>query len=130
MVLEGDNFDRFIYPIEIKDLLNGQGIPTGFLENSIREYNLTHNVLVDVNGASRPLLLYGSVDDDSNVYSDVVDGKCYLFDHVHNTIESELDYSEPLCQENMQALYRSLIEEGKKYVETRFTCRSNVLWVV
>ena len=68
MVLEGGNFDRFIYPIEIKDLLNGQGIPTGILENSIREYNLTHNVLVDVNGASRPLLLYGSVDDDSNVY--------------------------------------------------------------
>ena len=91
---------------------------------------MTHNVLVDVGGASRPLLLYGSVDDDSNVYSDVVEGKCYLFDHVQNMVESELDYSEPLCQENMQKLYRSLIEEGKKYVETRFTRRSNILWAV
>lgn len=115
--------------IEIRDLLNGVDIPSTFLENTLKEYNLTHNVLVDVEGSKKPLLLVGSLDDDSGVYPDVASCKCFQFDHLTNSVVQEVEYSEPYCHETMSELKAGMIEEGKKYVNSRFCSRSGFLFV-
>ena len=115
--------------IEIKDLLSGVEIPSSFLESTLKEYNLTNNVLVDVEGSKKPLLLVGSLDDERSVYPDVSNCKCFQFDHLSNTIVQEVEYSEPMCLEAMRELKADMVEEGTKYVNSRFCSRSGFLFV-
>lgn len=114
--------------IELKDLLGDVEIPPGPLRDTLKEYNLTNNVLVDVPNRKSPLLLVGSLDDDSDIYQDVLGQKCYHFDHLSNTVTEELEFEDSTCvNEQMAQLRRSLIDECRKYVERRFTSRSNGL---
>ena len=115
--------------IEIKDLLSGVDIPSTFLESTLKEYNLTHNVLVDVEGSKKPLLLVGSLDDERSVYPDVSNCRCFQFDHLTNAVVQEVEYSEPDCHETMRELKTGMVEEGNKYVNSRFCSRSGFLFV-
>lgn len=124
LLLKSPPGELYVVLEEIKDLLNGVDIPSSFLESTLKEYNLTNNVLVDVEGSKKPLLLVGSLDDDRSIYPDVSNCKCFQFDHLTNVVVQEVEYLEPDCHETMRELKAGMIEEGNKYVNSRFCSRS------
>ena len=83
-------------------------------------------MLVDVPNEKRPLLLVGSLDDETNVYQDVLKEKSYRFDHLHNSVTEEVSFEEtPVYSSRVLQLKKLLIDECRKYVERRFSSRSN-----
>lgn len=116
----------WIWFIEIKDLLEGKEIPSSFLESTIKEYNLTHNVLVPVPDEERPIVLHGLMDDE-NIYQSSLSGKSYSYDHVSNQIIQEVEGSQPYCDETMQSIRNDVLSSGKNYVTRRFLKNSGFL---
>ena len=113
----------------MKDLLGGVDFPSGPINEFLKEYNLCNNVLVDVPNEKRPLLLVGSLDDETNVYPDVLKEKSYRFDHLNNSVTEEVSYEEaPTYSSQVLQMKRALTDECRKYVERRFSSRSSALF--
>ena len=86
-------------------------------------------MLVDVPNEKRPLLLVGSLDDETNVYPDVLKEKSYRFDHLNNSVTEEVSYEEaPTYSSQVLQMKRALTDECRKYVERRFSNRSSALF--
>ena len=71
-------------------MLGGVDFPSGPINEVLKEYNLCNNVLVDVPHETRPLILVGSLDDETNVYPDVLMEISYRFDHLNNSVTEEV----------------------------------------
>lgn len=129
VILDGNYWWSIDYDVELKDLLGGIELPPGPINEFLKEYNLCNNVLVDVPNQKRPLLLVGSLDDETNVYQDVLKGKSYRFDHLNNTVTEEVSFEEtPVYSSQVLQLKKALINECRKYVEHRFSSRSSALY--
>lgn len=129
VILDGNHGYKLDYVIELKDLLGGVDLPSGPINEFLKEYNLCHNVLVDVPNQKRPLLLVGSLDDETNVYRDVLKEKSYRFDHLNNSVTEEVSFEEaPTYSSQVLQLKKALIDECRKYVEHRFSNRSSALF--
>ena len=115
--------------IEIKDLLAGAEIPSSFLESTIKEYNLEHNVLVPVPDEERPIVLHGLMDDE-NIYQSSLSGKSYSYDHVTNQIIEEVEGSQPYCEKQTESIYTDVLSSGKKYIARRFHKNSGFLYIL
>ena len=95
------------------------------MESFLKEYNLTYHSLFDVSEGSRPVVIAGSFDDESNVYSDSLSQKSYQFNHLTNEMVSEVEYvDQPAHSDPVEALRQSLIPEIRKYISTKFCKRS------
>ena len=95
------------------------------MESFLKEYNLTYHSLFNVSDNSRPVVIAGSLDDESNVYSDALSGRSYQFDHLTNKMVSEVEFMDhPSLSEPVEALRQSLIPEIRKYISTKFCKQS------
>ena len=130
IVLKGNQWNIIGLWIEIEDILEGLALPSEFLEKTLKEYNLTYHTLVNVPDGNRPLLIVGTLDDESNVYSDSFTKKSYQFNHVNNSIEQEVEYEEMSASSNaLEQLKQFLYPEVRKYLSERFCKQSSAQYL-
>ena len=130
IVLKGNQWNIIGLWIEIEDILEGLALPSEFLEKTLKEYNLTYHTLVNVPDGNRPLLIVGTLDDESNVYSDNFNKKSYRFNHLNNSIEQEVEYEEiPASSSTVEQLKQFLYPEVRKYLSERFCKQSGAQYL-
>lgn len=70
-------------------------------------------------------MIVGSINDDSNVYQDVLNKRSYQFNHLNNTIDTQMEYEDkPSTSQKCEALRQVLLPELKQYLSQRFCKQS------
>lgn len=97
----------------------------------MKEYNITYHTLVDVPENTRPVVLVGSLDDESNEYDDVMNQRRYQFNHLENQIVQQTPFvDKPSAFEPCEQLRQSLIPAVKRYLNERFCKKSAASYLV